>query len=390
MVILLRSGWQSINIGDISHTAGFLLMAKEYLPQAEIIPWVSDDFPREEEEMFRRHFPQVQIVKGRIRPDGTGDNQALTDAVRRSELLIHNSGPMLVAKEDVEDYINYTGKPYGVWGITYDGNDYYTQVLSRAAFVYFRDSVSLAKARETLSCPVMDFGPDVAFFVNIIDEARSKAYLEANDLRDGEFMCCIPRLRYTPFWTVKEYPFMPERHAYNEAMKHHDHQWLLRTIIEVTNRGKKVLLCPEDKTHIPLCRELLYDQLPEAVRAKTVLKTDFWLTDEAVGIYQHSAGLFGNEMHSPIMCVGNGIPAVVCRWQEQTSKGFMWQDIGLGQWLFDVDDENRMEALSDTVLAMLDDPAGAYEKTRKAMAFVREKTGQMVKTLIEISGGAEK
>jgi len=30
------------------------------------------------------------------------------------------------------------------------------------------------------------------------------------------------------------------------------------------------------------------------------------------------------------MCIGNGIPAVVCRFKEQTTKGFMWEDIGLG------------------------------------------------------------
>ena len=34
------------------------------------------------------------------------------------------------------------------------------------------------------------------------------------------------------------------------------------------------------------------------------------LTDEAVSNYMRRAGLFGAEMHSPIMCIGNGIPAI--------------------------------------------------------------------------------
>ena len=55
--------------------------------------------------------------------------------------------------------------------------------------------------------------------------------------------------------------------------------------------------------------------------------------------YVRSAGLFGNEMHSPIMCIGNGVPAIVCRFAEQTNKGFMWRDIGLGDWLFTLDDD---------------------------------------------------
>lgn len=47
----------------------------------------------------------------------------------------------------------------------------------------------------------------------------------------------------------------------------------------------------------------------------------FWLTDEALGVYVRSTGLFGSEMHSPIMAVGNGIPAIVCRFEEQTGQG---------------------------------------------------------------------
>ena len=66
--------------------------------------------------------------------------------------------------------------------------------------------------------------------------------------------------------------------------------------------------------------------------------------DFAQSVYKRSAGLFGNEQHSPIMCIGHGIPAIVCRYKEQTSKGFMWKDIGLGEWLFDHDlDEAEIE-----------------------------------------------
>ena len=82
-------------------------------------------------------------------------------------------------------------------------------------------------------------------------------------------------------------------------------------------------------------KEMLFDKLPDDVRSKVVWREQFWLTDEALSTYVRSAGLFGSEMHSPIMAIGNGIPAIVCRFEEQTSKGFMWRDIGLDDWLFD-------------------------------------------------------
>ena len=92
--------------------------------------------------------------------------------------------------------------------------------------------------------------------------------------------------------------------------------------------------------------------------------------DEALSTYRRSAGLFGHEMHSPIMCIGNGIPAIVCRWAEQTSKGLMWRDIGLCDWLFDLDKEDELARVADTVLAMAKDPEGSKAKAAKARDFV--------------------
>jgi hypothetical protein len=102
-------------------------------------------------------------------------------------------------------------------------------------------------------------------------------------------------------------------------------------------------------------KELLIDTLPDDVKPKVVWRPNYWLTGEALSTYVRSAGLFGNEMHSPIMCIGNGIPAIVCRWAEQTSKGLMWRDIGLGDWLFDLDKDDELARVADAVLAMYHD-----------------------------------
>lgn len=47
---------------------------------------------------------------------------------------------------------------------------------------------------------------------------------------------------------------------------------------------------------------------------------EFWLTDESPSTCVRSAGLSGLEMHAPIMCIGNGVPAIVCRFAEQTTR----------------------------------------------------------------------
>ena len=83
-------------------------------------------------------------------------------------------------------------------------------------------------------------------------------------------------------------------------------------------------------------------------------------------------------MHSPIMCIGNGIPAIVCRWAEQTSKGFMWRDIGLNDWLFTLDNEDEIKAVAPAVLAMAKDPAGAKVKAAKAFEIVKQRQSAMM------------
>jgi polysaccharide pyruvyl transferase WcaK-like protein len=92
--------------------------------------------------------------------------------------------------------------------------------------------------------------------------------------------------------------------------------------------------------------------------------------DEAMSIYRRSAGMVSLEMHSPIMCIAQGIPAIVCRWDEQSSKGFMWRDIGLDDWLFDFDLEEDIHRMPAAALRLAQDPAAAKARAAKAKAFV--------------------
>lgn len=383
--VLLRSSWQVVNIGDIAHTPGVLALIEKHIPEAEVRLWASADLSEEVMAMEHRRFPKLKIVKGTIDTDGKASNAELADAIAWTDFLLHGSGPSLVAAKDVAAFSKHTGKPYGVYGITHgsflSGNDQAT--LDGARFVFFRDSVSLELARQQgVKSPILEFGPDGAFACDLRNDAAADAFLKANNLEAGQFLCCIPRLRFTPYWTIRDAKKDESRHARNEAMKVSDHAPLLEAIIAVVRETKlRILICPEDKTQMAIGKEQLYDRLPLDVKPRVVWRPNFWLTDEALSTYRRSAGLFGHEMHSPIMCIGNGIPAIVCRWAEQTSKGIMWRDIGLGEWLFDLDKDEDLARVADTVLAMAKDPAAAKAKAAKGREFVEQRQRAMVAML---------
>lgn len=386
--ILLRSSWQTVNIGDIAHTPGVLALLEKYLPEAEVRLWYSQ-IGNGVREMLLARFPRLQLVK---EPD------QLIAAFAECDFLLHGSGPSLVAERDVARWSKETGKPYGVYGITFSATAPTAltpsadeavaatiKILSGAKFVFFRDSVSLEVARaKGCTSPVMDFGPDGAFATDLEDDAKAETFLRANGLEDGKFLCCIARLRFTPYWLIpeKQTPRDEKKYARNEAMKEHDCQPLREAITAVVeNTDLKILLCPEDETQMAVNQEMLYDKLPPAVRARCVLRENYWLTAEALSTYRRSAGLFGHEMHSPIMCIGHGIPAIVCRWSEQTSKGLMWRDIGLGEWLFDFDRDADRKALPAAVLALAKAPAAAKAKAEKARNVVRERQKETLAVL---------
>ncbi len=376
--ILLRSSWQTINIGDIGHTPGVLALLEKHLPASEVRLWPGD-VGNGVKEMLLRRFPKLVIVQGW---------DALSTAFKECDFLLHGSGPSLVAPSAIEQWIKETGKPYGVYGITLPpdrAGEQEIRLLSGARFVYFRDSVSLQLARDKgVTCPVMEFGPDGAFGVDLRDDAKAAAFLAQHDLREGQFLCCIPRYRHVPEWVIprKNKVVDPVKHEKNERWKEHDHAPLREAIIQVVREtAMKVLVCPEDETQMVLGKETIFDKLPEDVKAKCVWRENFWLTDEALSVYVRSAGLFGNEMHSPILCIGNGIPAIVCRWAEQTSKGIMWRDIGLTDWLFDFDNDAEVKAMPEAVLAMAKDPPAAKAKAAKARAFVEGRQQETLRVL---------
>ena len=60
--ILLRSSWQTVNIGDIAHTPGVLALLERHLPTAEVTLWPSD-VGHGVQEMLQRRFPALRFAR---------------------------------------------------------------------------------------------------------------------------------------------------------------------------------------------------------------------------------------------------------------------------------------------------------------------------------------
>jgi len=88
------------------------------------------------------------------------------------------------------------------------------EVLNHARFVFFRDSKSLELAKKLgAKSPVLEFGPDGAIACDLRVPEKVKSFLSQHGLEEGNFLCCIPRLCYTPYWTNKErVKFDPVKH----------------------------------------------------------------------------------------------------------------------------------------------------------------------------------
>ncbi|MBN8216481.1 MAG: polysaccharide pyruvyl transferase family protein [Spirochaetes bacterium] len=383
MHLLLRSSWQNVNIGDVAHTPGVLALLEKAIPGLEVTLWPNPLEP-EVKAMIVKRFPRLHLAE-----TPAEKKRALRDC----GFFLHGSGPYLVGWRELNQWAEETGKPFGVFGITLarpadpgrmPEHEAMYRHLPEADFVYYRDSPSLDAARAMgLASRHDGFGPDGAFSVDLANAPAAEAFTRTHGLEKGKFLCCIPKLRFTPYWILHpEQAFDPAKHARNEAMKENDHEPLRRAIRSVVAEGgMKILLCPEDRTQMRVGKELLYDRLEPEVRERVVWRPDHWLTDEALSTYRLSAGLFGHEQHSPIMAIGAGIPACVGRWAEQTTKGFMWKDIGLGDWLFDLDAESDRARYPDAVLEIARNPAAATEKALAARARVREAQAGMIASL---------
>ncbi|HKJ79558.1 MAG TPA: polysaccharide pyruvyl transferase family protein, partial [Prolixibacteraceae bacterium] len=304
--ILLVSGWQDVNIGDIAHTPGLLHVLETFLPEAKIILWKKSGYNKKVSEIYSKNFPRVKVLYGNVNEQKEIDNPDLLKAFNESDILLHGSGPLFVAADHVASWLKYTDKPFGIFGVTLQNpSEYHQGLLKKAAFIYTRETHSIQHLKKAgIEGRHIGFAPDATFFLNIRNDKKAEEFMVSNNLEDKKFICAIPRLRVTPY-----YKFNPnnagwsderikEVETLNDRCKEWDHAKMREAMIAwVRETGNKVLVCPEMTYQVDIMDELLINPLPEDVKP-FVVKRGYWLPDEAASIYSKAHTVLSFECHS--------------------------------------------------------------------------------------------
>jgi polysaccharide pyruvyl transferase WcaK-like protein len=393
--ILLKSSWQTINIGDIGHTPGTLHIFEQYLPDVHVILWAATLDDRVE-ALLRRRFPKLEILQGTLTGSKAGDVQ-LREAFDRCDVAIHNSG--MGTDTTFMAYCRKIGKPYGLYGQSYfpafvEGDEAPARIelLNNAAFVYCRESRTLDILKKAgVKTPVLEFAPDGCFGIDVRDDARALPFMQKAGLEDRKFITIqlrtntpkapgiddkrVPKLN--PLHPTPEQIADDERRAgvYRELMT----AWIKKT-------GKKVLIAPEVLKEMGHNKRLLFDPLPSDMKQYVVNCDEFWNADEAASVFARAHTCVCHEPHSLIIALANGTPIIHTFSEFHSPKCWMFEDIGLGEWLLEFD-STPASKMADTLFAIDADYPAAQAKVKKAMDFVHQRqaaTMQVVKKILSV------
>ncbi len=409
--ILLRSSWQSVNIGDIGHTPGALSLIEQHFPEAEITLWPGE-LGHGSREMLVQGYPRLKIVEGSIGSDGRPNQPALAKAWAEADLYLSGSGSGFPASSHAVAFQKATGRPVGVFGVSTDpisgiGGGREPEggtlaqlrakalalppthleanlrfIMDRAAFFFCRDTISRDYLkRQGVKTPILEFGPDAQLGMHLRDDATGFAYLRAHGLEEGKFICVVPRQRYTPYYKIKKIARTPTddiKDAINDRTTERDHAKLREMIISyVRTTGNKVLTCPEMTYEIEVAKEFLVDPLPADVKKNVVWRDTYWLPDEAASIYAQALAVVSIECHSPLIALHSGTPTFHVRQPTDTCKGQMYRDLGADDWFFEIDETSGAQLWS-RLERVHRDPAAARAKVKTIMAGVERLQRRMV------------
>ena len=115
MNIILRASWQTVNIGDIAHSPSIIKILKNHLPPCNITLWASH-ITQAVSDMLFSQFPDLKIIVGKI---SDGDS-AFLEEIDRCDFFLHGSAAHFSAYRDTKEFVERTGKPFGIFGITCD------------------------------------------------------------------------------------------------------------------------------------------------------------------------------------------------------------------------------------------------------------------------------
>tara|TARA_R110002050_G_scaffold211780_2_gene347849 strand:+ start:5845 stop:7122 length:1278 start_codon:yes stop_codon:yes gene_type:complete len=377
--ILVVSGWQDVNIGDIAHTPGLLHVLETFLPKAEIILWKKSSATDEVKQLLKNNFPNVKVIYGSVDSEMNVTSQDVLDAFSKADVMVHGSGPSVVGQTNLEAWLKASGKPFGIFGVTIQTvSSSLNELLKKAKFIYTRETKSIEVLKNAgIVGEHIAFAPDATFFMNIHDDQKAAIFMAENGLEPKKFICAVPRLRYTPYhkfrpnnagWSAEKIKTVEET---NEKYKEIDHAKLREAMVRwVRETGNKVLVCPEMTYQVDIMDELLIDPLPEDVKP-FVIKRGYWGPDEAASVYAKAHTVLSFECHSPIIALHNGTPAFYLRQPEDTIKGHMYYDLGYDDWVFEIMDTDGKQ-IADQLMAVAADYSSAQNKVQESNNHIRE------------------
>jgi hypothetical protein len=414
--ILLRSSWQSVNIGDIGHTPGALSLLEKHFPEAEITLWPGE-LGHGSRDLLMKGFPRLKIVEGSVIVDKPS-TAALTKAWSDADIYLSGSGSGFPASAHAVTFHKVTGKPVGVFGVSTDPisgigkgreaeggtlNELWAKaaqlppthlsadlryIIDRSAFFFCRDTISRDYLKaQGVKTPVLEFGPDAQLGMHLRDDAKGLTWLRAHGLEEGKFICVIPRLRYTPYYRIranaKRTPDDDIKDAINDRTTEKDHAKLRDMIVAyVKATGNKVMVCAEMTYQVEMGRDVLVNPLPAEIKKNVVWRDTYWLPDEAASIYSKAQCVISVECHSPLIALHNGTPTFYVRQPTDTCKGQMYRDIGANDWFFEVDETNGPQLWS-RLETIHKNPAAARAKVKSIMATVEARQKRMVEAVRE-------
>lgn len=379
--IVLQSAWDTVNIGDIGHTPGTLHILEQHLPQVQVTVWAMKLDDRVT-AMLKRRFPKVTFLQGNVLGKSAKDAE-LQAAVKACDLFIRNSG--MGQDTTWVKYCRSVGKPYGMYGQSYfktmvsgEKGAENMQLLNEAAFIYTRESRTLKMLQEAgVKTPVLEFAPDGCFGIDVRDEERGLATMKKLGLEDKKFITVLLRTNTPKAPGVddprpeKLNPLHPTpKQVEDDQRRAAGFRELITKWVQAT--GNKVLIAPETIKEMEHNKRLIFDPLPPEIQKQVVNLEYFWNADEAASIFARAHTVVCHEPHSPIIALANGTPIIHWFSEFHGLKCWMFEDIGLKDWLLEID-TTPAETVFQTVMAIEKDYPAAQAKVKKTMDYVHER-----------------
>lgn len=384
--VLLQCGWAVKNIGDIGHTPGTLRFLQQYLPEAKVILWAVQTSPQVDAMLLKR-FPQLEIVKGSLsEKDG-----AVQQAIKRSDFFLR--GPGMGQSTDFMHYCNAVGKRWGLQGQSYfpdmvtgPGAEERIALLNTAAFIYCRDSTTLKTLQGAgVKPPVLEFGPDGCFGIDVRDDERALARMRKHGLEEKRFITMQLRTHSPSSPGVddkrpqKLNPLHPTpENIADDTRRAKVYQDLIAMWVQET--GWKVVIAPEVHKEMEYNKKFIYDPLPDNLKTHVVNFDEFWNVDEACAFYARAHAVICHEPHTPIMALAVGTPMMHTFSEFHSPKCWMFKDIGLEEWAPEFD-STPAEKMYEILMGIHRDYAAAEAKVKRAMAYVEERAASQMNVL---------